>query len=66
MVDARLLVRIDALLGLVALAVVVAAFRLVTVDPVVGGAALVVVLVGLYALGSYARGFLVAGADRPE
>lgn len=66
MVDARLLVRIDALLGLVALVVVLAAFYLATIDLFVGVFALAAVAVGLYALLSYVRGFLVGVVDRPE
>ena len=64
--DSRLLVRIDALLGLVALAVVLGGFYLVTVDVVVGVIALAAIGAGLYALSSYARGFLVGAADPQE
>ncbi|ESP87891.1 hypothetical protein [Candidatus Halobonum tyrrellensis] len=66
MVDSRLLVRLDALLGVFALAVVVAAFYLATLNPFVGALALGAVGVGLYALLSYVRGFLVGAADPPE
>ena len=66
MVDSRLLVRIDALLGLSALVVVLAAFYLATIDLPVGVFALAAVAVGLYALLSYVRGFLVGTVDRPE
>ena len=64
--DSRLLVRVDALLGLLALAVVLGGFYLVTVDAVVGTLALAVVGAGLYAVSSYVGGFLIGAADPPE
>lgn len=64
MVDSRLLVRLDALLGLIALAVVVATFYLTATHPAVGVVALAVVAIGLYVLLSYVRGSLVGVADR--
>ena len=56
MTDPRLLVRLDALLGLAALALVVACFALMTVDLAIGALALgVVVLVGAVGIRSYVR-----------
>lgn len=65
MVDTRLLVRIDAFLALFALLLVLATFYLVVRAPLVGLSALVVLALGLYALGSYVSGFLdgVGGTD---
>ncbi|QLG60827.1 hypothetical protein [Halorarum salinum] len=65
MVDTRLLVRIDAFLGLFALCLVLATFYLVVRAPLVGFAALVVLGLGLYGLGSYVSGFLDGAGDVP-
>lgn len=66
MVESRLLVRIDVLLGLFALLVVLAAFYLIALRTVVGAVALAVVSIGLYALFSYGRGFLLGTAEPSE
>lgn len=66
MVDTRLLVRIDAFLGLFALLLVLATFYLVVRAPLVGVFALVVLALGLYALGSYIDGFLDGVDDGPS
>ncbi|WP_435126149.1 hypothetical protein [Halobaculum sp. D14] len=58
--ESRVLVRIDVLLGLLALSLLVACCFLVALNAFAGGVALVVVAAGLYALWSYLSGFLGA------
>ncbi|MFC7069985.1 hypothetical protein [Halobaculum lipolyticum] len=66
MADSELLVRLDVFLGLVAVAVIVYALDVLADELVVGGIALAVVGVGLYAVWSYASAYLFAAADTDE
>lgn len=66
MADSELLVRLDVFLGLVAIAVIVYALSVLADELVVGGVALAVVGVGLYAVWSYASAYLFAAVDTDD